>query len=118
MKRILARKPLPTQKQEKMAIGLTKYRIIIERIEAEAHKLLCELGIPTPWFSLYKGFVRECYKALKRYYGRNQELLNKTLNAIVRKWLKEGLKENVLLKLQEKVIAGYVDLRMKGIVRG
>jgi len=121
IKRILAKKPLPTGKQEKMAIGLTEYRIIIERIEAEAHKLLCELSIPAPWFSLYKGFVRECYKALKKYYGRNQGLLNKSalggLTDIVRKWVKEGLKEDVLLKLQENVISVYNNLRMKGIVK-
>ena len=115
MKRILAQKPLPPQKQEKMAIGFTKYRIRIERIEAEVHKLLCELGIPTPWFSLYKGFGRECYKALKKYFGRNQELLNKALTDIVRKWIKEGLKEDVLLKLKEKVVSVFRDLRLKGI---
>ena len=33
IKRFAAKKPLPTAKQEKMAIGFTKYRIIIERIE-------------------------------------------------------------------------------------
>lgn len=117
VKRIMAKKPLPTQKQEKMAIGLTKYRIIIERIEAEAHKLLCELSIPTPWFSLYKGFVRECYKAVKKYYGRNQELLNKTFTGIVDKWQKDGLKRDILLKLQNKVIKVFIDLHRKGIAK-
>ncbi len=116
IKRIMAKKPLPTQKQEKMAIRLTKYRIIIERIEAEAHKLLCELSIPTSWFSLYKGFVRECYKAVKKYYGRNQELLNKILSEIVSKWQKEGLKRDVLLQLKEKVIIVFIDLGRKGVV--
>ena len=48
IKRIEAKKPLPTEKQEKMAIGFTKYRIRMERIEAEVHKVLCELGVPTP----------------------------------------------------------------------
>jgi transcriptional regulator with XRE-family HTH domain len=42
IKRIESKKPLPTGKQEKMAIGFTKYRIRIEKIEAEVHKLLCE----------------------------------------------------------------------------
>lgn len=117
IKRIMAKKPLPTQKQEKMAIGLTQYRIIIERIEAEAHKLLCELGVPTPWFSLYKDFVRECYKSVKKYLGRNQQLLNKSLKEIVGKWEKEGLKRDVLLKLQEKVIRVYSNSLMKGIIK-
>jgi hypothetical protein len=118
IKRISAKKPLPTKKQEKMAIGFTKYRIIIEQFETAAHKLLCELGVPTPWFSLYKDFVRECYKPVKKYYGRNQELLNKTLTDILCKWVKEGLREDVLLKLQEKVISVYDTLRMKGVVTG
>ena len=72
IKRIEAKKPLPTEKQEKMAIGFTKYRIIIERIEAEVHKLLCDLGVKTPWFALYKDFARECYHALKKNYGKNK----------------------------------------------
>ncbi|MDH5683756.1 MAG: hypothetical protein OEZ20_04750, partial [candidate division WOR-3 bacterium] len=44
LKRIEAKKPLPTEKQEKMAIGFTKYRIRIEKIEAEVHNpalILC-----------------------------------------------------------------------------
>jgi transcriptional regulator with XRE-family HTH domain len=118
LKRIEAKKPLPIKKQEKMAIGFTKYRIIIERIETEAHKLLCESGIPTPWFSLYKDFVRECYKVLKKYYGKNPERLARTFKELVRRWQKEGLKEGVLLKLQERVIKVYNNLRMKGIVKG
>jgi len=58
IKRLEAKKPLPTEKQERMAIGFTKYRIAIEKLEAEAHKLLCELGVPPPWFYSYKAFVR------------------------------------------------------------
>jgi len=83
LKRIEAKKPLPTDKQEKMAIGFTKYRIRIEKLEAEVHKLLCEIGVQIPWFALYKGFTRECYRVLKKYYGKNQELLNKTLADII-----------------------------------
>ena len=117
LKRILAQRPLPSQKQEKMAIGFTKYRIINEHVEAEAHKLLRDLSVPTSWFSLYKAFVRVCYKTLKKYSGRNQDLMNKTLADIVRKWVKQGLKEEVLLKLQGKIISVYNNLRMQGIVR-
>ncbi|MDH5186424.1 MAG: helix-turn-helix domain-containing protein [candidate division WOR-3 bacterium] len=114
IKRILAKKPLPSGKQQKMAIGFTKYRIRIEKIEAETHKLLCELSVPTPWFALYKGFTRECYRVLKKYYGRNQELLNKTLFEIIERWQKEGLKEGVLLKLKDKIISVFGTMRLKG----
>ncbi len=107
IKRITAKKPLPTEKQEKMAIGFTKYRIKIERIEAAVHKVLCELGVQTSWFTLYKDFARECYRVFKRYYGKDS--LDQKLNEITRRWVKEGLKEDVLLKVKDatiKVIEG------------
>jgi hypothetical protein len=107
LKRIEAKKPLPTEKQEKMAIGFTKYRIKIERIEAEVHKVLCELGVPSSWFVLYKDFARECYRAFKQYWGK--PILNQKLTEIITRWVKEGLKENVLLKVKDatiKVIEG------------
>ncbi|MDH5684625.1 MAG: hypothetical protein OEZ20_09200, partial [candidate division WOR-3 bacterium] len=116
LKRIEAKKPLPTEKQEKMAIGFTKYRIGIEKLEAEAHKLLCELGVPTPWFASYKAFTRQCYRALKKYYGKNQELLNKTLTEIIERWEKEGLKDDVLLKLKDKIISVFRTMRLRGEV--
>ncbi|MDH5684235.1 MAG: hypothetical protein OEZ20_07210, partial [candidate division WOR-3 bacterium] len=114
IKRIEAKKPLPTEKQEKMAIGFTKYRIRIEKIEAETHKLLCDLSVPTPWFALYKSFTRECYRVLKKYYGKNQELFNKTLTEIIERWQKEGLKEDVLLKLKDKIINVFGTMRLRG----
>jgi hypothetical protein len=99
-----------------MAIGFTKYRIIIERFEAEAHKLLCELGVPTPWFSLYKDFVRECYRTLKKNYGKEPEKLNNVLSALVLRWQKEGLEEDVLLKLKDKVVSAFYSLKLRGVV--
>jgi hypothetical protein len=116
IKRISAKKPLPTEKQEKMAIGFTKHRIIIERKETEAHRLLCELGVPTPLFSLYKDFVRECYRALKKYYGKEPEKLKSALNELVSRWQKEGLEEDVLLKLKDKIISVFASLKLKGII--
>jgi flagellar biosynthesis chaperone FliJ len=67
-------------------------------------------------FSLYKDFVRECNKALKQYYGKNPEKLAQTLNEMVRRWQKEGLKEDVLLKLKEKTITTFTGMRLKGII--
>jgi hypothetical protein len=114
IKRIEAKKPLPSEKQQKMAIGFTKYRIRIEKLEAEVHKLLCELSVPTPWFGLYKAFTRECYRVLKKYYGKNQEQFNKTIDEIIRRWQKEGLKEDVLLKLKDKIISVFGTMRLRG----
>jgi hypothetical protein len=63
---------------------------------------------------LYKGFTRECYQALKKYYGKNQELLNKTLADIIKRWQKEGLKDDVLLKLKDKIISVFGIMRLRG----
>ena len=105
IKRIESKKPLPTEKQEKMAIGFTKYRIRIEKIEAEVHKLLCALGVPTTWFGMYKAFSRECYRALKKYYGNGS--LDDKFQTIIKRWIKEGLKEDVLLKVRDATIKAF-----------
>jgi len=104
IKRIESKKPLPTEKQEKMAIGFTRYRIKIERIEAEVHKILCDLAVQSALggFTLYKDFARECYRVLKRYYGKDS--LEQKLIEIIRRWVKEGLKEDVLLKVKDVTI--------------
>ncbi len=114
IKRIESKKPLPSKKQEMMAIGFTKYRIRIEKIEAEVHKLLCEIGVQPPWFAIYKAFTRECYRVLKKYYGPNQKLLNKKLSEIIERWQKEGLKKDVLLKLKAKIISVFGTMRRRG----
>jgi len=114
IKRLEAKKPLPTEKQERMAIGFTKYRITIEKLEAEAHKILCDLGVPPPWFSSYKAFVRQLFKVLKKYYGRDQELLNKNLLEIIERWKKEGLKEEILLKLKDKIVSVFGIMKLRG----
>lgn len=116
IKRISAQKPLPTKKYEKMAIGFTKYRIIIERIEAEVHKLLCELEVPTPWFTLYKDFARQCYQVLKKYYNKDIKKLTQSLNELVTRWQKEGLKEDILMKLKDKIIFTFTELKIKKLV--
>jgi transcriptional regulator with XRE-family HTH domain len=104
IKRIESKKPLPTEKQERMAIGFTKYRVKIEKIEAAVHKVLCELGVQSALggFTLYKDFARECYRAFKQYWGK--PILDQKLTEIINRWVKEGLKEDVLLKVKETVI--------------
>jgi len=115
IKRIEAKKPLPTAKQERMAIGFTKYRIRMQRIETEVHRLLCELGVQSSMgrFALYKDVARECYGALKKYYGRNPDLLNKTIAEIIQRWQKEGLKEEILQKVKEKTFSVYLNPTVK-----
>jgi len=99
-----------------MAIGFTEYRIRIEQIEAEVHKLLCELGIKTPWFTLYKDFARQCYPTLKKYYGKDQGKLNQSLKELMKRWLKDGLKDDMLLKVKQRVVSTFGTMRLKGMV--
>ncbi|MEO0093186.1 MAG: hypothetical protein ABIK67_02875, partial [candidate division WOR-3 bacterium] len=101
IKRLESKKPLPAEKQTKMAIGFAKYWITIEEIETAVHKTLCELGVQPPWFALYKDFAREYYKTLKRYYGKLD--LSPRLAEIVKRWKKEGLKEDILVKVSKVI---------------
>jgi transcriptional regulator with XRE-family HTH domain len=103
IKRIASKKPLPTAKQEKMAIGFTKYRIVIERIEAEIHKLLCDSGVKTVWFVLYKDFAREFFQTLKKYYNQDTKIFAEKLKNIIDRWQKEGLPREILIQLQKKI---------------
>lgn len=99
-----------------MAIGFTNYRIIIERIEAEVHSVLCELGVKTAWFSLYHDFARQCYVAMRKYFGKDHEKLVDSFTGLVQRWQKEGLEEKVLLKVKDTVFTVFGDMRRKGRV--
>ncbi|MDH5684654.1 MAG: hypothetical protein OEZ20_09345 [candidate division WOR-3 bacterium] len=46
----------------------------------------------------------------------SKETLEQSLNKIISKWQKEGLKEDVLLKLKEKIVSVFFALRLKGMV--
>ncbi|MFB0509890.1 MAG: hypothetical protein ACETVX_05290 [bacterium] len=45
-----------------------------------------------------------------------KETLEQSLNKITSKWQKEGLKQDVLLKLKEKIVSVFFALRLKGII--
>jgi hypothetical protein len=49
----------------------------------------------------------EISTGLKKYYGKNPELLNKKLTEIIERWGKEGLKKDVLIKLKDKIVAVF-----------
>ncbi|MEO0115256.1 MAG: hypothetical protein ABIK93_07235 [candidate division WOR-3 bacterium] len=97
-----------------MAIGFAKYRIAIEELEAEVHKLLCELGVPTAWFASYKAFIRQRVKILKRYYGSKR--WNGKIATTISHWVNAGLKQDVLLQLKDKTITSFVSMLKQGMV--
>jgi hypothetical protein len=42
--------------------------------------------------------------------------LEQTLNKFIQKWVKEGLKEDILLKLKTRILSVFTSMRMKGMI--
>jgi len=97
-------KPLPDEKRENTAIEFAKYRIKIEKVEEEVHKILCDFAPGTYSFPFYKDCARAFFSALVKFYGKDQKRLNQKLNNIIKLGVSNGLKENILLRIKEKVI--------------
>jgi hypothetical protein len=106
-KRLEKPKPLTKEKLQKMGTGFLKYRVKIEPIEAKVQKKLGELNVPIVYNQAYKDFVRECYSALKKYYRKNPLLLTQRFAEIMKSWQAQGLKEEVLLKVKDLIIAHF-----------
>jgi len=107
-------KPLKQEKQEKMAIGFLKHRVVIEPIEREITILLGDSGELPINNQFYKAFARECYSTIKKANmplmdtGKKKEKssvdicgLNEKLNQIIEKWVKKGLKREILEQVKQ-----------------
>lgn len=105
--RKVTQKPISARKQEEMALRFAKYRINIEKVEAEVHKILCDFAPGTYSFPFYKDCARAFFSALVKYYGKDQNRLNQKLVEIVTLGKSNGLKENILLKIKEKVVSVF-----------
>lgn len=107
----LVKRKLPTtDKQKKMVIGFLKYRVMIEQVETEVHKLLNELQVPYSLYHGYKDFARECFSNLKKLYFKDQSLLSQRFAQSIRGWKEAKLDENVLLKVKEVTINEFKNL--------
>jgi transcriptional regulator with XRE-family HTH domain len=107
----LSRRKIPTtEKQKKMVIGFLKYRVMIEQVETETHKLLNELEVPFSQYHLYKDFARECFSNLKKLYFKDQSLLSQRFAQSIRGWKEAKLDENVLQKVKETTIKVFQTL--------
>jgi len=131
-KRLEKPKPLTKEKLQKMGTGFLRYRVKIEPIETKVQKKLGELNVPIAYNQAYKDFTRECYKALKREFRKkvpfdytdskkittmgetnvsnrcNQKTsLESSFDKIIKRWQAQGLKEEVLLKVKELIIAHF-----------
>jgi transcriptional regulator with XRE-family HTH domain len=94
-------KPLLTEKQKKMGQGFLRYRVIMEEIETGVDEVLGAMDVSPRYSTSYKAFARKCYKALKKYQGKDILLLNNALDKIIEERVKIGLKQEILIKVRE-----------------
>ncbi len=91
----LSKRKMPTtEKQKKMVIGFLKYRVMIEQVETEVHKLLNELEVPFALFQGYKDFARQCFSNLKKLYYKDQALLSQRFKESIIMWQRMNLDES------------------------
>jgi hypothetical protein len=114
IKRILTLKPISQEKQEEMTLKLAHYRIPIEKIEEEVHKVLCEFAPGPMAFIFYKDCARASYSALVKYYGKDQKKLDDKLAKIVKKGVEKGLKENILSRVIQTTVKTFESLKKEG----
>jgi transcriptional regulator with XRE-family HTH domain len=104
------RKMPTTEKQKKMVVGFLKYRVMIEQVETEVHKLLNELQAPFALYQAYKDFARECFSNLKKLYYKDQSLLSQRFAESIKMWQRMKLDENALEKVKEVTIKEFQKL--------
>jgi hypothetical protein len=109
-KKLHRRKIPTTDKQKKMVIGFLKYRVMIEQVETEVHKLLNDLQAPISQYHLYKDFARECFSHLRKLYFKDQSLLSQRFAQTIRGWKEAKLDEDVLEKVKETTIRVFQNL--------
>ena len=110
-------KPLPQEQKEKMAKDFGRYRANIEPIEREITLLLGNSGELPLLNQFYKAFVRECYSILKKSEPQSTQssqekdsvdsvfpAVNQKLNEVIEKWVKKGLKREILEQVKEITI--------------
>ncbi len=116
-KKLLRRKIPSSEKQKKMASGFLNYRVIIEQVEFEVHKLLNDLMVSESLFLAYKDYARACYSALKKSYIKDPSLLTQKFAEIKRAWKLMGLNEEVMEKVKETTVRVYKVLVTKAAIK-
>jgi len=119
-------KPLTQEKKDKMSVEFGKHRAVIEQIEREITSLLGNTSEPIINNQYYKAFAREVHSILKKITtkARNSKsrwdeatskeettkefsailassTVNMKLNQIIEKWVKKGLKREILEQVKE-----------------
>jgi transcriptional regulator with XRE-family HTH domain len=106
-KKKLLKKPLSLETQEKMSVRFGNYRVKIEQIELAAHRKLNEIIIPEVLYPAYKAYARECYKAIRKYFAKDNSLLQQRIAEIKRAWTLNKLNPEILDKVHQTVFAEF-----------
>jgi transcriptional regulator with XRE-family HTH domain len=106
-KKLVKRKPLTQDTQERMAVRFGNYRSQIEPIELVVHRLLNEIVIPEVLYPAYKAYTRECFKAIRKYFNKDPVLLKQKISNINKEWIANKLNQEVLDKIQNTILTVY-----------
>jgi len=109
-KKMVKQKPLSQDKQEQMAVRFAKYRAQIEPIELAVQRLLNQIVIPEVLYPFYKAYTRECFKAIRKYFGKDPVLLKQKISNIDDEWIANGLNAEVLDKIKNVILAAYQNI--------
>jgi transcriptional regulator with XRE-family HTH domain len=112
-KRLQNTKQYSTEEQKKLAKGFLKYRVIIEQVEFEVHKLLNDLQIKEIFYMAYKDYARACYSVLNKYSDKDPMLLKHKFDSIMEKWAEKGLDEEVMGKIKIVVIRVFKEISVR-----
>jgi hypothetical protein len=112
-KRLQNTKQYSTEEQKKLAKGFFKYRVIIEQVEFEVHKLLNDLQVKEIFYMAYKDYSRSCYSVLNKYSDKDPMLLKHKFDAITEKWRDKGLDEEVTEKIKRVVIKVFKEISVR-----
>jgi transcriptional regulator with XRE-family HTH domain len=110
-KKLLKQKPLSQDKQEQMAVRFARYRAHIEPIELAVQGLLNQIVIPEVLYPFYKAYTRECFKAIRKYLGKDPVLLRQKISNINDEWIANGLNSEVLNKINNVVLVTYQNIQ-------
>lgn len=100
-------KPLTEFQKQKMATGYARHQAVMNKIEREITLFLGDSGEPYGFNQFYKAFARECYSILRKnkpqkiQNSQKKDSVDSVLSVVIGKWVKKGLKREILEKIKE-----------------
>jgi transcriptional regulator with XRE-family HTH domain len=106
-------KPLPTYQKEAMVKKFAQYRADLEVLERKVTILLGDSEEPLIRNQFYKAYLRQCVRAIKKYYPTSEQELTSQLNEIMQKWQDKGLNEKYLVEIRNLALRYFIKPEMK-----